>query len=597
MNLWEESCGMNLGIDFGSTYSTLATYNRTKQEVEAIALVEGESASIPSVVSILGKNQKVSCGKAAKEQIGKKSARIFEAFKMLLNEDNPEMLRRRGYDEEHTPHWASKTYLNSLVWGAMNRCNASSLDNVVVCVPEIWCRGVRSLDGRSILRHIIEKELDLKLSVPPKVRVVTEPEAASAFFAHNYQEETKKPFNGYLLLIDYGGGTLDITLTEVKSFAKGSMEIAYREGGGAGENHPDQNGNGTIGNAGIAYIQCIVELALRDAEMLAPEEQLDYTAPEFLAAVKDLESQLKSADGIRDIEDTFGSYGSGYRNAAKILKEEAEEFSSIEYMDEIVPVTFQQLFRAYQTTIAQVLEAELKRINALVEQRIGTDPCSPETNRREDFKIALVGGFGSFYLVKKQIEDTYNLVDNSNVVKHMGAKNKELAIALGAALLAEGKVQLQKTARYSIGLCTQDNSGKQHICYGIHCLQTVEAGKIYFLCFNNDPTKPRIYAHPQLDCFMIGTLRKEEKEGHGWEYGSLMRPKPEIMRRLRSLPDDGFWQIGFSMNENDVVSLHLLPAMSDTEGRKKITVPLDSYRNMFEMQEVQEVFIPEKGDK
>ena len=59
---------MNLGIDFGSTYSTLATYNRTKQEVEAIALVEGESASIPSVVSILGKNQKVSCCKRADRQ-------------------------------------------------------------------------------------------------------------------------------------------------------------------------------------------------------------------------------------------------------------------------------------------------------------------------------------------------------------------------------------------------------------------------------------------------------------------------------------------------------------------------------------------------
>lgn len=588
---------MNLGIDFGSTYSTFATYNQTKQEVEAIALEEGESASIPSVVSILRQNQKVNCGKAAKERIGKKNARIFEAFKMLLNEDNQEMLRRRGYDEEYTPHWAAKTYLSSQVWLAMDRCNASSLENVVVCVPEIWCRGVRSLDGRSILHHIVEQELDLKLSAAPKVRVVTEPEAASAFFAHNYQKATQKPFNGHLLLIDYGGGTLDITLTEVKSFANGNMEIAYREGGGAGENHPDRNGNGTIGNAGIAYMQCVVELALRDAEMLAPTEQPDYTAPEFLAAVKDLESQLKSADGIRDIEDTFGSYGSGYRDAAEILKDEAEEFSSIEYRDEDIPVTFQQLFRAYQMTIEQVLETELRRINELVKQRIGTDPCSPAINQREDFKIALVGGFGSFYLVKKQIEDTYNLVVNSNVIKHMGAKNKEQAIALGAALLAEGKVQLQKTARYSIGLCTQDNRGRKHICYGIHYLQTVETGKVYFLCFNNDPAKPRIYAHPQLDCFMIGNLRQEEKDGHGWEYGSLMRPKPEILRRLRSLPDDGFWKIGFSMDENDVVSLHLLPAMSGTEERKEITVPLDSYRNMFEMQEVHEVYVPEKGEQ
>lgn len=166
---------MNLGIDFGSTYSTISTYNAITGRAEAIALVEGESVSIPSVVSIFGKSQKISCGKAAKEQIGKKSARIFEAFKMLLNEDNQEMLRKRGYDSTYTPHWAAKTYLSSLVGGAMKRCNAASLENVVVCVPEIWCRGVRSLDGRSILRGILENELDLELEARPKVRVTTEP--------------------------------------------------------------------------------------------------------------------------------------------------------------------------------------------------------------------------------------------------------------------------------------------------------------------------------------------------------------------------------------------------------------------------------------
>lgn len=110
---------MNLGIDFGSTYSTISTYNAITGRAEAIALVEGESVSIPSVVSIFGKSQKISCGKAAKEQIGKKSALIFEAFKMLLNEDNQEMLRKRGYDSTYTPHWAAKTYLSSLVGGAM----------------------------------------------------------------------------------------------------------------------------------------------------------------------------------------------------------------------------------------------------------------------------------------------------------------------------------------------------------------------------------------------------------------------------------------------------------------------------------------------
>lgn len=585
---------MNLGIDFGSTYSTISTYNATTGRAEAIALVEGESASIPSVVSIFGKSQKISCGKAAKEQIGKKSARIFEAFKMLLNEDNQEMLRKRGYDSTYTPHWAAKTYLSSLVGGAMKRCNAALLENVVVCVPEIWCRGVRSLDGRSILRGILENELDLELEAKPKVRVTTEPEAASAFFAYNYRQETQKPFNGHLLLIDYGGGTLDITLTEVRSYDNGSMEIAYREGGGAGENHPDEQGNGTIGNAGIAYMQRVVELALREAGMLDEGAQPDYMDPEFLAAVKDLESQLKSAERIQDIEDTFGSYGSGYQDIEDILNDNSEEFCGIEYEEEEVSVTYQQLFQAYRMTIEPVLDEQIRRINPLVEQHIHMDPCDPMTGIRDDFKIALVGGYGSFYLVKKQISDIYKLDANPRLGRNMAADKREQAISLGAALLAEGKVKLQKTARYSIGLCTQDNTGRKHICYGIHYLQTVKTGKVYFLCYDNDPSKPRTYAYPQLDCFMIGDLRKEDRNGHGWEYGTGMRPKPDILKRLRSLPDDGMWYIGFSMDENDIVSLHLVPRSTMSDAKcKEITVPLDSYRNMFEMQEVREIFVPE----
>ena len=593
---------MNLGIDFGSTYSTVSTYNPTTKHAEAISMKEGESASIPSVLSIFGKNAQIDYGQTAKERIGKKSAHIFEAFKMLLNEDNQEMLKNRGYDSVHTPHWASREYLSRLVGGAMTRYGASSLENVVVCVPEIWCRGIRTQDGRGILRDILSKELELDLPAPPKVRVVTEPEAASAFFAYNYNQETKSNFNGHLLLIDYGGGTLDITLTEVKSAPNGSMEITYREGGGAGENHPDAKGNGTIGNAGIAYMQKVVELALREAKLLADGEQPDYMNPSFLAAVKDLESQLKSPERMNAIEEMFGGYGSGYDDAADVLDDDSTEFSSIEYEDEPVEVTYQQLFLAYRSVIEPVLAEQIKDINRRVQQHIHADPCKPEAGTKEDFKIALVGGYGSFYLVKKQIGDIYQLDTNSKAdhrVKNMAADKREQAISLGAALLAEGKVMLQKTSRYSIGLCTKDWANKSHLCYGIHYLQTVETNKVYFLCYNDDPSKPRVYGWPQLDCFMIGYNKKEDRGGHGWEYGTPMRPKPEILQRLLgNLPACDFWSIGFSMDENDIVSLHLVPKNVIDDGRKmqEVTIPMDSYRNMFEMQEVKEIHVPEEGE-
>ena len=83
---------MKIGIDFGSTYSVISAYNDAEERVEILTLAEDDSASIPSVVSV-NRNGKVTCGKGAKEQMGKRSVRLFEAFKMLLPETNTDMLR------------------------------------------------------------------------------------------------------------------------------------------------------------------------------------------------------------------------------------------------------------------------------------------------------------------------------------------------------------------------------------------------------------------------------------------------------------------------------------------------------------------------
>ena len=373
---------MKIGIDFGSTYSTVSKYDEILNHVTAITFSEGEPASIPSVVSVSKKGQ-ITCGKGAKDQAGKKTVRIFEAFKMLLTETNQEMLRRRGYDEEYTPRRITKLFLESVLDGVLRRENDKGFEDLVICVPEIWSSKVATLDGRLILRDILINDIDIPVE---HVQIVTEPEAASAFFAYNYEKQTGRNFNGHLLLIDYGGGTLDITLTKVTSDQQGIMEIRYVDGGGAGENHPDQSGGGTIGSAGIAYMQSVVTHALQDAGVVGQGESPDYTAPDFIAAVRDLESQLKSAERIRDIEDTFGAYGS-YRKISRIFREEAIDFITLEYDEEEVPVTFQHLFLAYQETIEQVLSEEIRKINEKVQKCIGKDPCEPGRESRTISKL------------------------------------------------------------------------------------------------------------------------------------------------------------------------------------------------------------------
>lgn len=581
---------MNIGIDFGSTYSTVSKYNSATNNVEALTLAEGTPASIPSVVSI-SKKGVITCGAGAKEQMGKKTVRIFEAFKMLLNEPNQEMLRCRGYDSVYTPRVITKYFLESNLRGILHREGRDQFENVVICVPEIWGNKQinNSMDGRAILRAVLKKEVDIPIN---NVRVVTEPEAASAFIAYNYEKETGDSFNGHLLLIDYGGGTLDLTLTQVTSDGKGTMEIGYREGGGAGENHPDNRGRGAIGKAGIAYMQGVVVRALRDQGLLDDTDTVDYTAPDFVTAVKDLESQMKSAERINDIEDVFGEFGA-YHNIKQILDEDPIDFITLEYEDEEVQVTYQHLFRAYQEIIEGVLSKEISKINDLVKNHIGADPCDPAAGVRNDFKIAMVGGFCNYYLVRKQIAQIYHLDANSAIdlrVKNVSADKQEQSISLGAALLAAGKVVLQKTARFSIGIYTSGSDGRARLFYGIKYHQIVETGKPYFLCFNE--SKPDETSNRVTYGALYGNIKSFAIEfSDRRNYGGLMNLKPDMLKRLQCLPEVGFWNLGFSMDESDVISFHIVPRpMPGFESNAKgIVIPLESYAKMFDLTDVREV--------
>ena len=581
---------MQIGIDFGSTYSTVSKFNPVIDNVEAITLAEGEPASIPSVVSVSKKGQ-ITCGAAAKTQVGKKTVRIFEAFKMLLTESNEQMLCERGYDRQYSPRTVTRAYLDFVLRSVLHTQGETGYENIVICVPEIWCKNLTTLDGRGILRAMLREEIDLPIG---SVRVVTEPEAASAFYAYHYEKMTKKAFNGHLLLIDYGGGTLDITLTEVSSDGNGRMEIGFRESGGAGENHPDVRGRGTIGSAGIAFQQTVVTLAMQDAGLLAGDAASDYTAPGFIAAVRDLESQLKSVGHIREIEDEFGQYGS-YKKMKGILDDEPCGFIDLEYDGEELPVTYQHLFRAYQDCIEKVLDSQIREINARVEKRIGADPCRPESGARDDFKIALVGGFGSFFLVRAQIAEIYHLDPNADIdlrTRSITADKREQAISLGAALIAAGKVVLKKTARYSIGLCTKAKDGAMEPFFAIRCHQDIEPGHPYFLL--NRGAKKDCRETRAVWAALAGNIESFAIEfTERTDHCAMINLKPEIQSRLRRLPEYGLWNCGFSIDENDVVSFHLVPVSVPGMDQKQqgLVIPLDSYANMFDLTAVKEVTV------
>ncbi len=576
---------MKIGIDFGSTYSTISKYNPTTDNVEALHLEEGAPVSIPSAVSVARKDGSVSCGDVAKSRTGSMAYTVYDGFKMLLVETDPKVIAAKKYTDKYTPKYITRCYLESLLQGVIQRFGKDDkvLEEVFICIPEIWSSHITTLDGRNLLVDILTKDINVPIR---KVNVVTEPEAASAFFAHNYEKETKKRFNGHLLLIDYGGGTLDITLTQVISDGRGKMEIGYREGGGVGENHPDMTGNISLGNAGLSYLQAVLLMALKDAGKAVH----DCANARFKKAMVAFERALKSVDGIRTIEDVFGEFGS-YNHFDELLEEDPVIFTYIDYDDDVIDITCQHLLKAYQQSIEKILNDEITSINRRVTRHIGRNPCSPESGAMDDFKIALVGGFGSFYLVKKQIAEIYNIsADNKNDMrfKNIRTDQSEQAISLGAALLASGRVNLQKTARYSIGLCTKGTDQKRHLYYGIRYHQQLEAGKPYFICYNDNPDNRVIYTNLKnnLNEFAVGFSDEFNKF-------TKLPLKSSILKRLEGLPVESLWYIGFSIDNNNVVSVHIVPYYRMRGRSDGMVIPLDSYANMFDMTAVKEEDINE----
>lgn len=569
---------MKIGIDFGSTYSTFSSYDCTAEpQLKALILEEGRAPAIPSVVSLSRKGD-FTYGNAAKDVVGNRNQRVFEAFKMLLVEADPDVLRARGYDSEYSPQRIAKFFLNSVIERLEDRYH-EEIGDVVICVPEIWGKKInKTLDGRGTLQDILTTD-KADRHVNRRVRVVTEPEAASAFFAYNYEKKTKEAFNGHLLLIDYGGGTLDLTLTRVSSDGKGSMEISYCAGGGAGENHVDEEGNSTIGNAGIAFMQDVVRRAMLEQEYIRSDEEVPYTSPAFLKAVKELESMM--INKAAEIQRTFGRLGT-YRNMGKLLQKERMHFTELDYGDNGLEITYQQILRSYQSAIETVLCREIAAINVEVKRAIGANPCTPEAGVAGNFKIALVGGFGSFFLVQHQIADIYSLdadVESDLRLKNIDDDKKETAISLGAALIASDRVVLKRVSRYSIGIAASKPDGSCVPYYGINCNQIVEPGKIYYICKDGSQT-PAVYGNIRgtISTFVINFSGKPKQ-------GVQMRLKPRMFEALsQGLEEHGLWTCGFSMDESNIITFHAIPYQpkGQLDTRKPAQIPLARFTDLFE---------------
>lgn len=532
---------VNIGIDFGSTYTTISVYRHETRMVEALAM--SSSPYIPTTVALVG--DKYEFGRAARSITGKRGVKLLKGFKMLLAENDAQLLRSRGYTAEHTPARVAGRFLEYCLRQALLDLHETKIDQLVVGVPEIWNQRLSTLDARTVLRDIL-----MELDFVQKVQVVSEPAAATAFFAHNFKLSTGKEYDGCILLIDYGGGTLDLTLTNV-SAASGSVEIKVLERGGAGENE-----DGMIGKAGIVYMESVMAEAIRQSGILG-DEPLEFDG-RFYKAVDSLEEELQfRTDAIRD---TFDEYGTDFPEDLE------EEFTAIDYRGEYITVTYRMLVEVYDEIIRPVLEEEL----ALMTDYMDQHGIRYMDRDQEIFKIALVGGFGNYYLVKKQIEEAFRFstMDKRQENIILNRADRERSISLGAAMLAAGAVAIRNTAPLAIGLAGKDVQGNSRVDYAIRYKQDMEDDRAYFP-LEEQTGHPIRYLVTGGGVSQLAICRGSEPD-----QAQILRLQPRFAKLLSELvrPMDTA-ALGFSMDASGVLSLHVHPfpmdaADPDPSGRR-----------------------------
>lgn len=550
---------MNLGIDLGSTYTILSTYRKDHGKLEAIEADSSNNVSIPSVVS-LKKNGKISYGSFAKDQTGKKNTRTFKAFKMLLMENDNDFIKERGYDDKCSPEWVLKEFLSSVVEKAQstdnNRGKKSVVESLVIGAPNVWFHRFDTFGGRAVI-----KDICTSIEKVNEVRIVSEPVLASAYFAYNYQKKSGEPFEGSILIVDYGGGTLDLSLTKVEKGQNQAMEIKMLEFNGAGENI-DHN----IGNAGIVFHESLMEHILRKN---CPDKADDIIGTEeFFSAVNKLEKIMLLQDVNDFIEETFEQIKTDYPDE---LEEEVLDYS-VECDGDDYEITCADLLEVYNEKIRDTFE---EKMDEMIQWAL-KDDVNVMQRSGSGFRIALVGGFGNFYLVRKQMRDKFDFSSQDEREKDIieTAADRERAISYGAALVASGTVGICNTAPYSIGIRSKLD-GKDSIDYMVRYKDEIEIDRIYYIdkvfCLTQDTIDDDFVIESNNKPIFI-SLKEEYQE--------------RIAREFSTVDDDELktFMIGVSFNNSDFMTLHIKKylffeqKMSDEE----ITIELGELYDAFE---------------
>lgn len=271
------------------------------------------------------------------------------------------------------------------------------------------------------------------------------------------------------------------------------------------------------------------------------------------------------------------------------LRENHECFVKVGFGAKKIPVTYSQLIRAYDSLIHNKLQECLQSITHYMDEA-GIDYASPSG---DDFHVVLAGGFGKYIFVQNQIQEFFDCSSTGDRrFQYDLGEEREYAVALGAALLAEGIISIRHTAPYAIGVrgASSDDASKVNN-FAIRYRQEIRKDRDCWILNDHGQPKRFINSSSKLPKLLIGFDQK------GLRCNELVI-KPELSRRIerayaelmaemkKCFPQESnialVHHVGFRMDESEIVTLLIRSVRTNFVKE----IELKSFQEMFVLTEI-----------
>lgn len=388
---------IKMGIDLG-TSNVVVAYMKGGQLVSHDWGALGQGVLLPAFVQY--RNGKVmNVGKPARRAWQKGESGCYRRFKMEIGRQK----RPAPVSAEQLMTFLVAEIKRQLLPSETNVSEIKEIESVVITVPHGWQDSQRRATRRAV------EQAGLKVK-----RLVSEPVAAAAYYAYARQLTKKET----VLVCDMGGGTFDITLTEVQPGRK--IQVL-------------EHGTETNEYAGT-YADALIGVHILHAHgdrRVTPESLLNDQGKE----IRDLLQRIEIARlRLNELAEECVEAG----DEIKDLDPEAVrwQYSGSRKRHEL---EYEEMVTAIQPVCDQA--------EKLIKSLLSRFPTHRPTG------IVLAGGMSKMLVVQEAIARATGFPVKA--LRSFGQES-DRAIARGAALIAEDLVQVDEVLPYGIGIIAYD---------------------------------------------------------------------------------------------------------------------------------------------